>query len=328
MADLFNIMARVGLDTTAFNLSMDTVEQRLSQALQAFAEFTKESIASYATYEQLAGGVNALFGESSGTVLGNAASAHSRLGMSENDYLGNAIRFSATLLRELGGDTEEAARLVDLAMSDIMDNANRLGTSVTSLEYGYKGFARETWLMLDNLMLGYAGTKSGMEELIADAEKLSGKTYDMQKFGEVIEAIHVIQENIGITGTTQLEANTTIEGSMKQLRASYSDFKTAFVDDNKDLQGSIFELGDSFATAAENVLPRVQTAIGNIVSTFENGAIAAAAALGRITGVTPPNMSGSTVRQLYDDLMQERNRRGVSLANTLDQLGGINYYGH
>ena len=317
MADLFNISARVGLDTGDFDSAMDSVEKRLQQAIRAFADFTKLSIQSYATYEQLVGGVNALYGEDAGIVFGNAQTAHNRLGMSENDYLQNVMLYTGALLKDLNGDTAEAARYADMAITDLTDNANRFGTAIQSLESAYKGFARETWLMLDNLYLGYSGTKAGAEELLEDAQKLTGKEYDLHKFTDVIDAIHAIQDSMHVTGTTAEEAQTTIEGSIKAVKATYSDFQTAFVDDNKSAAESLEDLAYNTGVAWFNVIPHVQSAMNSLAEIVHNGAYNIARNF--YAGATGNSAILYLDREafgkiVYDSYTEESNRIGVKLS--------------
>ena len=324
MSDLFNIAAKVRLDISDFDANMDHIELRVDKALQALADFAASSVKNYASYEQLAGGVNALFGDAAGTVLGNASTASGRMGMSENDYLSNAIKYSAALLKDLGGDANEAARLVDLALTDMNDNAMRFGTSISMIQTAYNGFARESFRSLGNLYLGYGNSKASMEELMADAEAITGMTYDMERFADVIEAIHVIQDQIGVTGTAQLEVGTTIEGSVNAMKAAYSDFKTAFVADNMEATESLDTLIGSVAVAMENITPRIGAAMDSIVSIFETGALRVSNAIGRAFGGAGGNYSTEMSRMLYDAILDEGNRRGYDVTGS-DWLMGRRY---
>ena len=197
-------------------------------------EMGKQAIASFAEYEQLVGGVETLFGESSGIIQEYAANAYKTAGLSANDYMKQVTNFSASLLNSLGGDTASAAKYADMAVKDMADNANKMGTSMDMLENAYQGFSKQNYTMLDNLKLGYGGTKKEMERLIADAEKLSGKKFDISNLNDVFEAVHIIQQEIGITGTTAAEAEGTIEGSTLAMKASWQNLLTGMADDNAD----------------------------------------------------------------------------------------------
>ena len=178
------------------------------------ADTVSESIKAYADYEQLVGGVDTLFKDSSEMVQRYAANAYKTAGISANQYMETVTSFSASLLQGLGGDTEKAATVADMALTDMSDNANKMGTSMEMIQNAYQGFAKQNYTMLDNLKLGYGGTKTEMERLLADAQKLTGIKYDISNLSDVYEAIHVIQEEMGITGTTALESAATFTGSL------------------------------------------------------------------------------------------------------------------
>ena len=160
------------------------------------------SVKGYSDYEQLAGGVETLFKKSSQSVINNASKAYQTAGMSANEYMETVTGFSASLLQSLGGDTQKAAEKADMAIRDMSDNANKLGTDVSSIQNAYQGFAKQNYTMLDNLKLGYGGTKEEMERLLADASKLSGVEYNIDNLGDVYDAIHVIQEDLGLTSSS------------------------------------------------------------------------------------------------------------------------------
>lgn len=180
----------------------------------------------YADYEQAMGGIVTLFDTSADKVIANAEQAYKTAGITATEYMEQVTSFSASLLQSLGGDTSAAAELADMAIRDMADNANKMGTSVSSIQSAYQGFAKQNYTMLDNLKLGYGGTKAEMERLLADAEKISGIKYDISNLDDVYSAIHVIQDELGITGTTALEAGTTISGTMGTIKARFSDFVT------------------------------------------------------------------------------------------------------
>ena len=235
----------------------------------AVAALTKSAVESYADYEQLVGGVETLFKDSAGIVQEYAANAFQTAGLSANDYMETVTSFSASLLQSVGGDTEEAARIADQAITDMADNANKMGSSIESIQNAYQGFAKQNYTMLDNLKLGYGGTKQEMERLLADAEKLSGVHYDISNLNDVYEAIHVVQGELGITGTTAKEASTTIQGSAAAMKAAWQNMLTGIADENADFDRLINNLVKSIETFAQNIIPRVEQAlkgVGKLVS--------------------------------------------------------------
>lgn len=235
----------------------------------AAAAITKSAVESYADYEQLIGGVETLFKDSAGIVEEYANNAFQTAGLSANDYMETVTGFSASLLQSVGGDTEEAARIADMAITDMADNANKMGTSMESIQNAYQGFAKQNYTMLDNLKLGYGGTKEEMKRLLEDAEKLSRIHYDISNLNDVYSAIHVIQEELDITGTTAKEASTTIQGSASAMKAAWQNMLTGIADENADFDTLIGNLVSSVSTFAENILPRIEVAlkgVGKLIS--------------------------------------------------------------
>ena len=229
----------------------------------------KDAISSYASYEQLVGGVETLFKDSSKEVLKYAQQAYKTAGLSANDYMETITSFSASLLQSLGQDTKKAAEYGNLAIIDMSDNANKMGTSMSMIQNAYQGFAKQNYTMLDNLKLGYGGTKTEMERLIKDANKVKEANGEManltiSKFGDVVEAIHIIQTEMGITGTTSKEASSTIEGSVNSMKASWNNLLTAIADDNQDLGKSVDDFIDSTITASKNLVPKIKTVVNGI----------------------------------------------------------------
>lgn len=224
-----------------------------------------EVVTAYADYEQLVGGVETLFKDSAGQVEGYANNAYKTAGMSANQYMNTVTGFSASLLQSLDGDTKAAAEKADMAITDMSDNANKMGTSIDSIQTAYQGFAKQNYTMLDNLKLGYGGTKEEMQRLLDDATKLSGVKYDISSYADIVDAIHVVQTEMGITGTTAKEASTTIEGSINSTKAAWSNLLTGFANDEADVGALITDLCDSVATAANNLIPRVIQAVTSIV---------------------------------------------------------------
>lgn len=239
---------------------------------KAFLNVGKQALDSYANYEQLVGGVETLFKDSANIVEDYANNAYKNAGLSANDYMETVTSFSASLLQSLNNDTAKSAEVADMAITDMSDNANKMGTDMSMIQNAYQGFAKQNYTMLDNLKLGYGGTKSEMERLLADAQKISGIKYDISSFADITQAIHVMQEEMGITGTTAKEAGTTIEGSVNSMKSAWQNLLTDLANGGKNM-GSLIEnlmttiFGDGTETnlgVFGNVLPVIQ----NIVSSF------------------------------------------------------------
>lgn len=231
-------------------------------AAAAVVKIGKDSLEAYADYEQLTGGIETLFGDAYDSVMENAANAYQTAGLSANNYMEQVTSFSASLLQATGKDTEKAAQIADMAMQDMSDNANKMGTSMESIQNAYQGFAKQNYTMLDNLKLGYGGTKEEMQRLLADAEKLTGVKYDIDNLADVYSAIHAVQEELGITGTTAKEASTTIQGSIGMMKGAWDNLLVGIADDNADFDTLMNNFVDSVVTVGENVIPRVETIIG------------------------------------------------------------------
>lgn len=221
-----------------------------------------DAISAGADMEQNVGGIETLFKDSADAVIKNAELAYKTAGLSANQYMETVTSFSASLLQGLGGDTAKAAEIADMAMIDMSDNANKMGTDMTAIQNAYQGFAKQNYTMLDNLKLGYGGTKTEMQRLLADAQKLTGVEYDIDNLSDVYSAIHVIQEELEITETTANEASTTLTGSLSSMKAAFSNV-LANLALGKDIGPSLNELGNTvFTFAKDNLLPMV----GNIMS--------------------------------------------------------------
>ena len=239
-----------------------------------FIDIGKQAISSYADYEQLIGGVETLFKDSAGTVENYANTAFKTAGLSANQYMETVTSFSASLLQSLGQDTEASAKYADMAIIDMSDNANKMGTSMESIQNAYQGFAKQNYTMLDNLKLGYGGTKEEMARLIADANKVkeaNGEMADLSinSFADIVDAIHIIQTEMGITGTTAKEASTTISGSVNSMKSAWQNLLTGIADDNANFSDLINNFVESILTVAQNLIPRIQTTIqgvGELVS--------------------------------------------------------------
>lgn len=227
----------------------------------------KQAIEAYSQNEQLVGGVQTLFKDSAGIVQDYANNAYKAAGMSANEYMNTVTSFSASLIQSLGGDTKAAAELGNTAVQDMSDNANKMGTDIGSIQQTYQSLARGNYAMLDNLKLGYGGTKAEMERLMSDAEKLTGEHYTIGDFGDTVKAIHAVQEHMGITGTTAKEAATTIEGSMNSMKASWQNLLAGMSDSGANMDGLIQNLVDSVNTFAGNIMPRIAPLINGMVQT-------------------------------------------------------------
>ncbi|MDB1973132.1 hypothetical protein ABHA35_07570 [[Clostridium] symbiosum] len=225
----------------------------------------KESIEAGAELQQSIGGIETLFKDNADTVKQYAADAYKTAGLSANDYMQSVTGFSASLLQGLGGDTAKAAEVANMALVDMSDNANKMGSDMGSIQNAYQGFAKQNYTMLDNLKLGYGGTKSEMERLLKDAEKFSGVKYDIDNLSDVYNAIHVIQGELDITGTTAKEASTTISGSMESMKSSFQNVLADLALGN-DLSASMQGLGESVANVASNIIP----VIVNIITSVPN----------------------------------------------------------
>lgn len=233
-------------------------------ATTAVATLAGLSVKQYAEYEQLTGGVETLFKNSSDKVMEYANNAYKAAGMSANEYMNTITGFAASLLQGLGGDTEKAAKIGNMAVEDMADNANKMGTSIELIQNAYQGFAKQNYTMLDNLKLGFGGTKEEMQRLLQEASKISGIKYDISNFSDIIEAIHVIQNEMGITGTTAKEAASTIEGSLSMTKSAWTNLLTGMADDNADFDKLVDNLVNSVGALGENLLPRIEIAINGI----------------------------------------------------------------
>ena len=268
----------------------------------AVAAFGKAALDAYANYEQLAGGIETLFKDASGTVMKYADNAYKTSGLSANRYMEQVTSFSASLLQSLGGDTQKAAQYADRAVIDMSDNANKMGSSMQSIQDAYQGFAKQNYTMLDNLKLGYGGTKGEMERLIADANRVkqaNGEMADLSidSFADVTEAIHIIQTEMGIAGATAEEAEGTISGSVGAMSAAWDNWVTGLGNDNADMKVLTDQLVETVITAAGNVIPRIGEILGTLGETLkEQAPVVVDKFLTAISEHLPPGMS-----QVFND---------------------------
>lgn len=231
------------------------------------------ALSAYADYEQLVGGVDTLFGSASGKLQAYAADAYKTCGLSANQYMTQATSFAASLVSSCGGDVAKAADYANMAMGDMSDNVNKMGSNMVDVQNAYQGFAKQNYTMLDNLKLGYGGTKEEMQRLIADANKLreaQGKNADLtiDSYADVVEAIHTVQESMGITGTTAEEAATTISGSIGMAKAAWENFLIGLGRDDVDFSQLTEQLLTSIGAVATNVAPRVAQIGAGIIQAF------------------------------------------------------------
>lgn len=252
--------------SSAIKTTAKVVTAASAAAAAGIVAITKQAVDNYAEYEQLVGGVETLFKDSAGKVQQYASEAYKTAGMSANDYMETVTSFSASLLQSLGGDTAEAAEYAQQAIVDMSDNANKMGTDMTAIQNAYQGFAKQNYTMLDNLKLGYGGTKEEMQRLIDDANRVkvaNGEMADLtiDSFADVTEAIHIIQTEMGITGTTAKEASTTIEGSVNSMKAAWSNLLTGIADENADFAFLVNNFVESVGTVMDNLLPRIGIAL-------------------------------------------------------------------
>jgi len=229
----------------------------------------KKATTQFAEYEQLVGGVDTLFKDASNTVQQYAAQAFQTAQISANEYMSTVTSFSASLLQSLGGDTKKAAEYANSAIIDMADNANKMGTSMESIQNAYQGFAKANFTMLDNLKLGYGGTRGEMQRLLEDAEKISGIHYDISSFADMTAAIHVVQENLGIAGTSAKEASETVTGSLNAMKSAWTNLITGMGDANADMHTLVTNFVQAASTAIKNLIPVILNSLESIVELIQ-----------------------------------------------------------
>lgn len=261
----FGDIIKANVISDAIISGLNAVADAAKQIGSALVDIGKQALSSYSDYEQLTGGIKKLFGDAYDQVIEDSEQAYKTAGMSANDYMETATSFSASLISGLNGDTQKAAALTNQAITDMSDNANTFGSDISSIQNAYQGFAKQNYTMLDNLKLGYGGTQAEMARLIndsgvlGDTMEVTAKTVNDVSFDKMIEAIHVMQEQMGIAGTTAKEADQTIEGSVNSMKAAWSNLLTAFASEDLDLGTYIDSFVESVKTAASNVVPRIMT---------------------------------------------------------------------
>ena len=243
---------------TAAKVGLKAMAAASAAAAVGAAALAKTVVSSYADYEQLVGGIDTLFKESSGKLQDYANNAYKTAGLSANEYMETATSFSASLISSLGGDTEKAVEYANLAITDMSDNANKMGTDMESIQNAYQGFAKQNYTMLDNLKLGYGGTKEEMQRLLKDAEKISGVKYDLSSYADVVQAIHVMQQSMGIAGATAQEAEKTISGSVNSAKAALTNLVTGMGTTGANISQLCANVTDSLTNVINNIAPVLQ----------------------------------------------------------------------
>lgn len=274
-------------DIVKANVISDVIVKGAEKVTGALKQISSEAISAYSQYEQMVGGVETLFAGAEDIVLENAENAFKTAGVSANNYMQTVTSFSATLLQGLDGDTEKAASIADQALIDMADNANKMGTAMGSIQYAYQGFAKQNYTMLDNLKLGYGGSQAEMARLINDSGVLNGQMVATAKnvkeipFDKVIEAIHVIQTNLGITGTTANEAESTIEGSLNKLKASWENALVEIAQPLDDfaqggltvLNDNVDEIKEALVDTMEEIKPLLDEGLEKAKNWIESGGL-------------------------------------------------------
>lgn len=312
-----------GIFNVATNVAKVSVAATTAGAA-AVSALTALAINSYADYEQLVGGVETLYKDSAAKVQQYAADAYKTSGMTANEYMTTATSYAAALVSSLGGDTERAAELSNMAVSDMADNWNKFGSSADSVQDAYNGFAKGQFQLLDNLKLGYGGTKEEMERLLDDANKLNaaqGKytDYSINSFSDIILAIHDIQTEYDITSTTAKEASTTISGSLSAAKAAWANLVTGVADDNANFDQLISNFVDSASTAASNIIPRIEVALNGAAKLIESLVPPIMAELPSLIETVLPQLAQSAVN-IVQTLVTEISANAAQLINSAIQI--------
>lgn len=278
--DVGDAMDDAGNKTTTFgdilkgSLASEAIINGVKMVASGIKALIGGAVEGYGEYEQLVGGVETLFDTSAKKVEDYANNAYKTAGLSANQYMETVTSFSASLLQSMGNDTDAAAEKANLAITDMSDNANKMGTDMQSIQNAYQGFAKQNYTMLDNLKLGYGGTKEEMQRLIDDANALNAAqgnytNYTIESYADIVDAIHTVQTEMGITGTTAKEASTTVEGSINSMKSAWANFVVGLGNDNADIADLSAQLIESVGTVAENVLPVIETVLTNIADTVK-----------------------------------------------------------
>lgn len=272
-------------------------------------------VKSYAEFEQNLGGIETLFGDSADKVVENASKAWKTAGVSANEYMAGVTSFSASLLQGLGGDTAKASDIADMAFRDMADNANKFGTDMSSIQNAYQGFAKQNYTMLDNLKLGYGGTKTEMQRLLKDAEKFSGVKYDINNLSDVYEAIHVIQEEMGVTGTTAKESASTISGSLGSMKSAFDNFingSGGAEDLVESVNNVLTNVSNAVLTVAPNILGGIPTLLTSILPQI----------IQMMTALIPQLLEAMTqmVNQLFTQLSENKETISTTVTTLINDI--------
>ena len=326
------LFSKVGSVTSTVGKGIFTVAENVvkvsaaatTAGAAAVSALTTLAVNSYADYEQLVGGVETLYKDSAAKVQQYAADAYKTSGMTANEYMTTATSYAAALVSSLGGDTEQAAELSNMAVSDMADNWNKFGSSADSVQAAYNGFAKGQFQLLDNLKLGYGGTKEEMERLLDDANKLNaaqGKytDYSIDSFSDIILAIHDIQTEYDITGTTAKEASTTISGSLSAAKAAWANLVTGVADDNANFGQLISNFVDSATIAASNIIPRVEVALNGAAKLIESLVPPIMAELPGLIETVLPQLAQSAVN-IVQTLVTEISANAAQLIDSAIQI--------
>ena len=351
--DVFDLFAKISLDTSEYEQAVKGASadgQQLAKSWSGFGQkisaafstlgkaavagagaataavgvLTKSSLDAYSSFEQLTGGVETLFKESADTVMEYADNAYKTAGMSANQYMETITSFTGTLLRSLDGDTAAAAEYANMAITDMADNSNRMGVSLETLQQTYQSLARGNYEMLDSLNLGFAGTKAGLQEMLQAAEEYAAKNgqvrdFSVDSYADIVEAIHLVQQEMGITGTTAQEASSTIEGSVNSAKAAWENLVTGIADENADLGQLTDTFLSSAATAADNILPRIEQILQGMGTALESVAPAIAEQIPQIVSRVAPSMVSAGI-QLFSSLVQGLVSAAPQLANAVPDI--------
>lgn len=316
-------------------------------AATAVTALVSKSVGAFADYEQLTGGVETLFGaggrsveeyaqsvgksvsdiqgkydslmSAQNVVLENANKAYMTAGMSANEYMDTVTGFSASLISSLGGDTNKAADYANSALVDMSDNANKMGTDMESIKNAYQGFAKQNYTMLDNLKLGYGGTQAEMKRLLSDAQKITGQKYDISSFADITQAIHAIQTQMDITGTTAKEASTTISGSWGSLKAAFENTLVSLTTGGKMFDQSLDALVDSAKTFGQNVIPAITGALSGVGSLIESLAPVIVAELPSMVSDILPHLVSAT-KSLVTGLISQLPALGKAVLDAIPSI--------
>ena len=263
-ASTFGQVLKANLASGAIAKGLSLLGSAIKSVTGSMAGLVKQSVSAYGEYEQLVGGVETLFGESAYKVLEDSKTAFKEAGMSMNEYMETSIQSAASLINSLDGDQAKAAELMKISITDMSDNVNRMGTTMEAVQNAYRGFSRGNFEMLDNLALGFSGTKQGMQELLDKAQEISGIEYDISSYSDIVEAIHVVQTEMGITGTTAKEAAETLQGSFAMTKTSWENLVAGLSNPDADLGKLIDDFVSSAEKALENLLPIVERTLGSL----------------------------------------------------------------